>query len=90
MEDESNRRKGWAILTAKTVLAAVPSIARLALIILLGLLIALGADMFGQYSEELKDLVDAGTLPDCLYYYPLGMFTMLIGAVMILFVLRRK
>ena len=89
MEDESNRRRGWAILTAKAVLSSAPSMIRVALIVLLSVLAATCSQMYADSSAELKALIDAGTLPECLYTYPLGLFGMVAAAVLILVVSRR-
>ena len=81
---EASDRKGW------TLLICIPYILDIIVLLGCGGIVMLGHNMFSDYGEELKTLVDAGELPECLYYYPLGMFAMLTGALLIVFWLNRR
>jgi len=87
---EASDRKAWALLAARKILTYVPYILDIIVILGCGGLITLGSNMFNDYGGELKTLIDAGELPECLYYYPAGMFLMLTGVIMIVFWLKRR
>lgn len=83
--NEKADRKGWAYLAAGKVARLVPYAVDIVFMFACGGLVILGAQMFNDASWELKELIDAGELPDCLLYYPGSMMTMTIGAVLFLF-----
>lgn len=87
---EASDRKAWALLTARKALDSIPYVLDIIIILGCGGIVMLGANMFKDYGGELKTLIDAGELPECLYYYPAGIFMMLTGMVLMVFWLRRK
>lgn len=87
---KASDRKAWALLTGRKILTFIPHILDIAMFLGCGGLVMLGSNMFNDYGGELKTLIDAGELPECLYYYPAGMFMMLLGAGTLMFWLRRR
>lgn len=88
--NEETSRKGWAILAASKVARLIHYAVDIAFIFACMGLVILGTQMFKDAISELRELIDAGELPDCLLYYPGSMMLILMGLILFLFWLTRR
>lgn len=82
--------KGWVVLTASKIAKIIPYAIDIAFIFSCGGMVILGTQIFKDASKELKILVDAGELPDCLIYYPSSMMLMMMSIILLLYWMTRR
>lgn len=84
MEQESER-KGWTLLTVKTVLGFLPQVCRLMLIVIGAAMTVVGLDIYRDAHVQLMELVDAGAFPLAAVTMPASIMMIFMGLFLIVY-----